>query len=117
MLVYRKQSVHMEQFFQMLQYLLATNSIDITAGEFSYYVLKVSQNKLLDIFTDHVRIVHKPTHIPGSLIDRAYINKALMDKFLTSVTVQNICFSDLEAVRVVVEKNSLDFYINPFNTI
>ena len=54
MLVYRKQSMHMQEFFQMLQYLLATNSIDITAGEFNYDLLKVSQNKFLDIFTDHI---------------------------------------------------------------
>ena len=32
MLVYRKQSMQMEQFFQMLQYLLAATSIDIVAG-------------------------------------------------------------------------------------
>ena len=54
MLVYRKQSMHIKEFFQMLQYLLATNSIDITAGEFNYDLLKVSQNKFLDIFTYHI---------------------------------------------------------------
>ena len=35
MLVYRKQSMHMQEFFQMLQYLLATNLIDIIAGAFN----------------------------------------------------------------------------------
>ena len=35
MLVYRKQSMHMQEFFQMLQYLLATNPIDIIAGAFN----------------------------------------------------------------------------------
>ena len=45
MLIYRKQSMHVEQFFQMLQYLLAINSVDITAGEFKYDLLKMSQNK------------------------------------------------------------------------
>ena len=35
MLVYRKQSMHIQNFFQMLQYLLATNSIDIIAGDFN----------------------------------------------------------------------------------
>ena len=33
MLVYRKESMQMEQFFQMLQYLLAATSIDIVAGD------------------------------------------------------------------------------------
>ena len=50
MLVYRKQSVHMKGFFQILQYLLANNSIDIIAQDFNYDILKVSENKLLDIF-------------------------------------------------------------------
>ena len=53
----------------MLQYLLATHSIDIIAGDFSYDLLKVSQNIFLDIFTDHIQMVNKPTHISGSLID------------------------------------------------
>ena len=40
-LVYRKQSMHMQEFFQMLQYLLATYSVDIIAGDFNYDLLKV----------------------------------------------------------------------------
>ena len=83
MLVYRKQSVHMQEFFQMLQYLLATNSVDITAGDFTYDLLKVLQKNVLDIFTDHIQIVNKPTHLSGSLIDHVYIKKALMEEFLT----------------------------------
>ena len=57
-LVYRKQSVHMQVFFQMLKYLLAGNSIDIIAGYFNYDLLKVSQNKVLDIFRDYAQMVN-----------------------------------------------------------
>ena len=53
----------MQEFFQLLQYLLATNSIYIIAGDFNYDSLKVSKNKHLDIFTDHVQMGNKPTHI------------------------------------------------------
>ena len=53
MLVYRKQSMHIQEFLKMLQYFLATNSIDIIPGYFNYDLSKVSQNKFLDIFTDH----------------------------------------------------------------
>ena len=77
----------------------------------------MSQNKWLDIFADHAQIVHKPTHISESLIDHVYINKSLMDKFITNITVESIYFPDQEAVRVVIEKNSLDCYINLLNTI
>ena len=69
----------------MLQYLLARYSIDIIAGDFNYDLLKVSQNKFLDIFTDHIQIVNKSIHISRSLIDHVYIKKALMEEFFTNV--------------------------------
>ena len=53
----------------MLQYLLAKNSTDIIAEDFSYGLLKQLQNNFLDIFSHHVQIVNKPTHISGCLID------------------------------------------------
>ena len=54
--------MHMLEFLQMFQYLLATNSIDIIAGDFIYDLLKVLQNKVLDIFTDLAQMVNKPIH-------------------------------------------------------
>ena len=54
--------MHMLEFLQMFQYLLATNSIDIIAGDFIYDLLKVSQNKVLDIFTNLAQMVNKPIH-------------------------------------------------------
>ena len=66
----------MQEFFQLLQYLLATNSIDIIASKFSDYLLKRSENKLLDIFTDYVQ-ANKPT-------DYVYIKKVV-----THETIEN----------------------------
>ena len=40
MLVYRKQSMQMQEVSQMLQYLVLTCSIDIIAGDFNYDLLK-----------------------------------------------------------------------------
>ena len=104
MLVYRKQSMHMQEFFQMLQYLLVTNSTDIIAGDINYDYLKVSQNNFLYIFTDHVQMANKPAHISRSLIDHVYIKKALMAESFTNVTVENIYFSDHDAARITIEK-------------
>ena len=101
--------MRMQEFFQMLQYLLATHSIDIIAGDFNYDFLKVSQNQFLDIFADHFQVVNKPTHVSGSLIDHAYIKKALMEEFFSNVTVKNIYFSDHDAVRIAIHKNMLIF--------
>ena len=58
-------------------------------------------------------MVNKHMHISGSLIDHAYVKKALMEEFCTNVTVRNICFSDHDAVRIAIHKNYIDFHINP----
>ena len=89
MLVYRKQSMHMLEFFQMLP-----------------------QNRFLDIFTDHVHMVNKPTHISGSFIDHVYIKKTLIETFFTNTSLENTYFSDDDVVRFATEKN-YDFHINP----
>ena len=62
-------------------------------------------------------MVNKSTHISGSLIDHTYITKALMDEFFSNVTVENICFSDRDSVRILNEKNSFDFHTNLKNLI
>ena len=36
-----------------------------------------------------------------------------MKEFITNVTAENIYFSDHNAIRIVIEKNSVDFHINP----
>ena len=111
MLAYRKQSMHMQEYFQMLQYFPATYSKDIIAGEFSYVFLKVPQNKFLDVFIDHDQMVNKPTHISGSLIDHVNIKNALMEKFFTNVGVENIYFLDHDTVIIAIQKKYVDFHI------
>ena len=113
MLLYRKQSMQMEEFFHMLQYLVATYAMYTVAGDFNYDLLKVSENKFWDIFTDCVQMVNKPTHTSGSLIDHVYIKKSLMEELFFNATVQNIYFSDHDAVRIIIEKNSIDFCTIP----
>ena len=39
----------MQEFSQLMQYLLGANSIDIKAGDFNYDRLTVTERKLLDI--------------------------------------------------------------------
>ena len=76
-------------------------------------IFLVSKNKLLDVFTDHIEMVNKPTHISGSLIDHVFIKKDLMEEFFTNATVENIYFSDHDAVRILIEKNAVGFYTIP----
>ena len=98
----------------MLQYLLATNSVDIVAGGFNFDLLKVSEiNLLLNFFMEHVQIVNKPTHISGSLIDHVCIKKILMEEFSANATVEKNFFSDHDAIKIVIEKNNVDFQTIP----
>ena len=50
MLVFRKKSLEAQEFSQIMQYLLAAYSIGIIGGNFNYDLLKVTENKLSDIF-------------------------------------------------------------------
>ena len=45
MLVYRVGSMALEEFREVLDYLITTNAVDIIAGDFNYDLLKVSPNK------------------------------------------------------------------------
>ena len=96
-----------------MQYLLAANSIDVIAGYVNYDLLKATKNRFLDIFTDLVQIVNKPTHISGSLLDHTYIKKALIKEFPSNVTVENIYFSDYDTVRIVINKNAVHVHTFP----
>ena len=86
----------------MLQYLVATYSIDIKVGDFNYDILKVFENKLLGIFTDHTQMVNKSAYISEPLIDHVYIKKSLMEEFFTIATVENIYFLDHDTVRITI---------------
>ena len=113
MLVYGKQSLGVQEFSQKMQYLLAAYFVDILGGDFNYDLLKVTENKLSDIFGDHVQIVNKATHIPGSLIDHEYVKRTLMEELSINLTVENIYFLDNDAVRIEIDKNAVDFHIIP----
>ena len=95
--------------FSISQYLLAT--IDIKASDFNYHLWKVSEIKYLDMSTNHVKIMNKPTRISGILIDYVSIEKTLMEKFSLIITVEHIYFSDHDVLRIVIEKKTVDFQI------
>ena len=58
--------MQIQELFQMLQYLVATYLINIIVGDFNYDLLQVLENKLLDIITDRVNMINKPTYISES---------------------------------------------------
>ena len=58
-------------------------------------------------------MVDKPTDISGFLIHYVYIKNASMEEIFTNIIVENIYFSNNDAVRISIEKNYVDFHINP----
>ena len=52
-------------------------------------------------------MVNKPTHIFESLTNHLYIKKALMEKFFSNVTTENIFF-----FQIMSCDNSVDSQIN-----
>ena len=64
MLIYRQQSMQMQELFQLLQYFLTTNYTDVIARDVNCDLLKVFY----------------------SLIDYVYIKKNLMEEFSTNAT-------------------------------
>ena len=62
-------------------------------------------------------MINKPTHISGSFIAHAYVMliSCLMDELFTNATVGKIYFSDHDAVRVIIERNAVEFDTGPEN--
>lgn len=59
----------MQHFFQILQYILGANTIDIIAGDLNYNILQILENKHKGIFTDNFQMANKPSDISGCLIE------------------------------------------------
>ena len=112
MLLYRKQSMQKQEFFQMMQ-IQQQHLPQILQLETSIMIFQKCWKINFQIFTDHVQWVNKPRQISRSLTDHVFIKKSLMEEFFTIATVENICFSDHDAVRIIIEKNAIDFRAIP----
>lgn len=63
MLDYRKLFLGLQDLSYLMQYLLVVNFIDVLARDFIYDLLKATEDKFLDISTDHDQIVNKQTYL------------------------------------------------------
>ena len=101
-------AVSMDEFSRMLEYLLEVNSIDVIEGKFNYDLSKVFSNKLLGYMIEYTHVANETRHISGSQIDHVY-KSALLEEFYIKAIVQNIYFSDHDAVRIILQKREVDF--------
>ena len=112
MLLYRPGSMAFEGLREVLEYLIATNTVDIIAGDFNYDLFKANPDKLMDFLKNYSQLVREATHISGSLIDHVYVRKNLLEEFNVNVKVQNVYFSDHDAVRIMITKDEVDFDVH-----
>ena len=60
----------------------------------------------------YTQVVHEETQISRSQIDQVCINKGLLEEFHENDIVQNLYFSNYDAVRIAFHKNKLDFSVS-----
>ena len=78
LLVYRKNSLKLDDFIYTINHFLSQteNNIQLILGDFNYNAFREdsSREKLSEVLADYNQIVDQPTHISESLIDHVYIN-------------------------------------------
>ena len=90
-------------------------NIDIFLGHFNIDGFE-GVRALKEVFSNYNLKVSEPTHLDGALLDHVYIKKSFEnDKHVTSI-VNNVYFSDHDAVKVQIRfKNNnqvgIDFNI------
>ena len=68
LLLYRKHTGLISNFYRTLTDLLRTNNIDIVLGDFNINAQN-QPNQLLQIFSDYKQIVTEPTQLSGAILD------------------------------------------------
>ena len=115
-LIYRCPNTQPSAFIDRLNYVVASG-IDVLLGDFNIDALdEVAYRRLKDTLSSYNLKVLEPTHLYGALLDHGYLHKTFEhDKLVVSV-VNNIYFSDHDAVTVQVtfrqnSDNDIDFNI------
>ena len=102
LLIYRKNNVNTQQYFQNLGTIIEQNMIDIILGDFNInYFIDTSLNNLMTSF-GYVQIVDKPTFVSsGSLLDQIFVKQCISDKIINEVIT--VYYSDHESVQALIK--------------
>ena len=88
-------------FLSQLQDLIWSEQIQIILGDFNTDAFDsdnyASLSNSLERYSMSAR---DPTHLRGSLIDHVHLSNATLDKFQATATIENIYFSDHDAVNL-----------------
>ena len=115
-MIYRCPNTQTSAFIDCLNYVVGS-SIDVLLKDFNIDVLdEVAYRRLKDALCSYSVKVLEPPHLDGALINRVNVHRTFEhDKLVTSV-VNNIYFSDHDAVAVELRfrqnsDNDIDFNI------
>ena len=102
MLLYRKQSLPMQEFMYIIRHLSdhVDNEVHIILGDFNIDAYNNRNIALQEILQQYKMIVNDPTHLSGSLLDHVYIRNDLLEMASSiECIVKCIFFSDHDAVK------------------
>ena len=115
-LIYRCPNTQTSAFIDCLNYVVGSG-IDVLLGDFNIDALdEVAYRRLKDTLSSYNLKVLEPTHLDGALLDHVYLHKTFEHDKLVMSVVNNIYFSDHDAVTVQLRfrqnsDNDIDFNI------
>ena len=96
LLLYRKQEMELNSFFDVLSYFVTAYDISIIIGDFNLNPDRMSNQ----ILQSYQQMVDQPTHLSGSTLDQCFIKKVFLESHNISVIVKSVFFSDHECVKL-----------------
>ena len=96
LLLYRRNEMELNNFFEILNYFVTAYDISIIIGDFNLNPDKTSNETL----QSYQQLVDQPTHIGGSTLDQCFIKKVFLENHDVSVVVKSVFFSDHECVKL-----------------
>ena len=88
-----------------LQEQILKGFVHIILGDFNIDALKEEGNFLRHCLSEYEMVITSPTQISGLLIDHVYVHKNCFNHFTIDTLVHSIYFSDLDAIKVRLEKH------------
>ena len=117
-IIYRPPNSKLSEFFECLSYIVSSRCVDIVVGDFNIDAFdEVFNERLKQVLSNYNLNVHEPTHLDGALLDHVYFRKSFEDGKIVTSVLNNIYFSDHDAVKVQLElkqsiTDDIDFEID-----
>ena len=116
-LIYRCQHLQPVMFLDCVRNLV-NREIDILLGDFNIDALdEMSYNRLKEVLCNYNLQVSEPTHLDGALLDQIYLRNSFEHNKIVRSMVNNIYFSDHDAVKLElkfrkIDEEDIDFNFN-----